>query len=68
MEVNSVLKKVLDLKISIAQEQQGKITTEIQNESQEKLNEKFNVELVEPFKPKLTVSQCNPKVTLETSA
>jgi hypothetical protein len=43
-EMNSVLKKVLELQISIVQELQGKITAELRNGTHQKFNMKFKCE------------------------
>ncbi len=54
METKLVLKKVLELQISIVQELQGEITAELRNDAQDRSDKKFKCELVKLFQPKVT--------------
>ncbi len=49
IETKIVLKKVLELQISIVQELQGEITAELRNDAQDKSDKKFKRDLVKLF-------------------
>ncbi len=55
IEMKLVLKKVLELQMSIVQELQGEIAAELRNNSRYKSDKKFKCELVKPFQPKVTL-------------
>jgi hypothetical protein len=55
IETKLVLKKVLELQISIVQELQGEITAELRNDAQDQSDKKFKCELVKLFQPKVTL-------------
>jgi hypothetical protein len=55
IETQLVLKKVLELQISIVQELQGAITAELRNDAQDESDKKFKCELVKLFQPKVTL-------------
>jgi hypothetical protein len=55
IETKLVLKKVLELQISIVQELQGEIIAELRNDAQDESDKKFKCELVKLFQPKVTL-------------
>jgi hypothetical protein len=71
IEMNSVLKKVLELQISIVQELKEEITAELRNDTQGKSDKKFKCNVVKQFGPraKLTVNEkANVCTMLPTTA
>ncbi len=59
-----VLKKVLELQISIVQELQGEITAELRNDAQDKSDKKFKCELVKLFQPNVTLENEKAQVLI----